>query len=418
MKNHIHWNHDLKKLMIRFCAFFLIGIAIMNIGMGFYINQARTEHKKILAAVFGNIMSAYPDVAEEELVKVLSGKGTESAGEELLAKYGVSGEYGTESFSLLERQIRYLAVFANVLFSLVFLTGSCFLLMYLGRRQRRISDLESYMGALHREGYRLDVEDNEDDELSGLRNEIYKLTVLLKEQADRAAGQKRALADSMADISHQLKTPLTSMTVLMDNLSEDNDMDPVTRQRFMSEITYQLTGMSWLITMMLKISRLDAGVVELERERLKVLDLVEEALKRLEITAEWNGVSFMLEIPQEASVFTDRKWTGEALVNIIKNAIEHSPRESKVKITAEENEVYTKISVRDYGKGITEEERDKLFRRFYHGASAREDSIGIGLALAKEIVEKQGGYISVDSQEEKGTTFVIKFLKGRQSAVK
>ena len=292
------------------------------------------------------------------------------------------------------------------------------MLMYLGRRQRRISDLESYMGALHREGYRLDVEDNEDDELSGLRNEIYKLTVLLKEQADRAAGQKRALADSMADISHQLKTPLTSMTVLMDNLSEDNDMDPVTRQRFMSEITYQLTGMSWLITMMLKISRLDAGVVELERERLKVLDLVEEALKRLEITAEWNGVSFMLEIPQEASVFTDRKWTGEALVNIIKNAIEHSPRESKVKITAEENEVYTKISVRDYGKGITEEERDKLFRRFYHGASAREDSIGIGLALAKEIVEKQGGYISVDSQEEKGTTFVIKFLKGRQSAVK
>ncbi len=411
MKNRLEWNRDLKKLMICFGTFFLIGITVMNIGIGFYINQARMEHKKILTAVLGNIVSVYPDVAEEELVKTLSGKGTETAGEELLARYGVFARYGTESFSVLEGQIHYLTVFANVLFILLFLAWCLLLLMYLGIRQRRISELESYMGALHRECYRLDVEDNEDDELSGLRNEIYKLTVLLKEQADKAAGQKRALADSVADISHQLKTPLTSMTVLMDNLSEDYDMDPVTRQRFMSEITYQLTGMSWLITTMLKISRLDAGVVELEREKLTVLALVEEALRRLEITAEWNGISFLLEIPQEASVSADKKWTEEALVNIIKNAVEHSPRESSVRITAEENEVYTRISVRDYGKGISEEERDKLFRRFFNGASAREDSIGIGLALAKEIVEKQGGYISVDSQEGKGTCFVIKFLK-------
>lgn len=248
------------------------------------------------------------------------------------------------------------------------------------------------MEMLYREGYLLDIEDNSDDELSGLRNEIYKLTVLLKEQAVRAAEQKKALADSMADISHQLKTPLTSMTVLMDNLADDIDMDPAIRRHFITEITYQLTNMSWLVSTLLKISRLDAGVVELDRESLEVASLVGEALQKVEVAAEWNQVSFALKIPEDAVLVADRKWTAEALANILKNAVEHSPRDAVVEISAEENDVYTGIFVRDRGKGIGEEERKKLFNRFYRGTSAREDSVGIGLALAKEIIEKQKGY--------------------------
>ena len=301
-------------------------------------------------------------------------------------------EYGRESFSVLERQVRSMSVFSNILLSVFFLIVSVFLLLYLKRRQLKIYGLETYMEMLYREGYLLDIEDNSDDELSGLRNEIYKLTVLLKEQAVRAAEQKKALADSMADISHQLKTPLTSMTVLMDNLADDIDMDPAIRRHFITEITYQLTNMSWLVSTLLKISRLDAGVVELDRESLEVASLVGEALQKVEVAAEWNQVSFALKIPEDAVLVADRKWTAEALANILKNAVEHSPRDAVVEISAEENDVYTGIFVRDRGKGIGEEERKKLFNRFYRGTSAREDSVGIGLALAKEIIEKQKGY--------------------------
>ena len=240
---------------------------------------------------------------------------------------------------------------------------------------------------------------------------LFRSTVLLKEQAVRAAEQKKALADSMADISHQLKTPLTSMTVLMDNLADDIDMDPAIRRHFITEITYQLTNMSWLVSTLLKISRLDAGVVELDRESLEVASLVGEALQKVEVAAEWNQVSFALKIPEDAVLVADRKWTAEALANILKNAVEHSPRDAVVEISAEENDVYTGIFVRDRGKGIGEEERKKLFNRFYRGTSAREDSVGLGLALAKEIIEKQKGYVSVESERDKGTCFAVKFLK-------
>ena len=173
----------------------------------------------------------------------------------------------------------------------------------------------------------------------------------------------------------------------------------------------QITGMSWLLTVMMKLSRLDAGVVELQGVRFQLRRFVEEVLGRLEIAAELKQISFSVEIPEGAALYGDRKWTAEALLNLIKNAIEHSPAGSVVKIAAEDNEVYTQISVRDYGAGITREEQDKLFRRFYNGNSAREDSMGIGLALAKEIVEKQGGYLSVDSRTGKGTVFVMRFVK-------
>ena len=222
--------------------------------------------------------------------------------------------------------------------------------------------------------------------------------------------QKRMLADALADISHQLKTPLTSATVLLDNLSENMDMDHTTRQRFLAEATRQLTGMSWLVTTVLKLSKLDAGMVELERAWISGKALVEDVVRRLEIAAEWRGISFSLDFPEQVSLFVDRKWTEEALLNIVKNAIEHSTDGGIVEISGEENEVYVQIAVRDHGEGMTREEQRKLFQRFYQGNSAREDSMGIGLSLAKEILEKQNGYITVDSYREGGTVFILRFL--------
>ncbi len=310
-----------------------------------------------------------------------------------------------------EKQLWFLGVFSNIFTVSFFILFAVTVFFYLKRRQIKIRGLTDYMQEINRDRYRLDMEDNGDDELSGLRNEIYKLTVFLKEKADQAVERRQALADSVTNISHQLKTPLTSITVLLDNLSENPDMDKATRGHFLSELTCQVTGMSWLIGTMLKLSRLDAGVVELERARTGVNEMVQEVLTRLEMAAEWRQVCFRVNIPADAEIYADRKWTVEGLMNIVKNAVEHSPAGGTVEISGEENEVYTQIAVRDQGGGITREEQENLFRRFYKGSLAREDSVGIGLALAREIVEKQSGTISLDSRPGGGTVFRIRFLK-------
>lgn len=407
----LSWNRELKKLAVTALCILGLGILIMNLGIGAYCNGIRTEYHGFLTAVFDNVLENYPEVQEEELIQILNRQGDGRGGSGLLARYGILAEYADASFAGQERQLQALLTGSNLFLVLFFGSIAVLGCFYFRRRQNRISGLTDYMKSLSRGDYKLEVEDNADDELSGLRNEIYKLAVLLREQAARALEQKHALSDAMADISHQLKTPLTSITVLMDNLSENDDMEKTTRQRFTAEITRQLAGMSWLITAMLKLSRLDAGVVRLERVRLRAEELVGEILQRLELAAEWREVSFSVKIPEGMALWVDRKWTGEALLNIVKNAVEHSPAGERVEISGEENEVYAQIMVRDHGKGISEEERRKLFMRFYNGNSVREDSIGIGLALAKEIVEKQDGHIIVDSREGDGTVFYLRFLK-------
>ena len=179
----------------------------------------------------------------------------------------------------------------------------------------------------------------------------------------------------------------------------------------MGEISRQLSEMSWLVATMLKLSRLEAGVVTLERRSCPMRELVESVLGRLETLAELAQVTVTPSLPDRVYFLEDRKWTEEALANILKNAIEHSQAGGAVEISGADNDVYTELRITDHGTGITREERERLFRRFYRGSTAKEDSVGIGLALAKEIVERQNGRILVDSEADRGTVFSIRFLK-------
>lgn len=172
----------------------------------------------------------------------------------------------------------------------------------------------------------------------------------------------------MANISHQLKTPMTSMTILLDNLTENEEMDQVTRHRFLSEINRQMTGMSWLIATMLKLSRLEAGVVELQRASVEAGSLVEECIAKLQTAAEWKDVLLDVQPQPGASLTVDKNWTVEALCNIVKNAIEHSPTGGSVRIATGENEIYTEIRVADSGVGISAEERENYSKGFTGGA--------------------------------------------------
>lgn len=407
------WNYEIKKLALIMGVIFLSSFCAIYVFLGIYADDIRRQNHKVLAAFFGNAAAYYPEVPEEELIQVLNIQSNENIarGEVILAQYGVFQEYGGESFAMQEEGIHFLYTIVCLFVIVFFMVNSIVVIEYLRKRQRKIQELEEYMNIINHDDYRLDLEDNSDDELTGLRNEIYKLTVLLKEQARRATEQKYVLSKSMENISHQLKTPLTSITILANNLTDNPEMDVLTRQRFLSEITYQLADMSWLITAMLKLSRLDAGVAELQPEFCRMDAIVEKTVQKLEIAAEWKQIVISTDLPEGAGLWIDAKWTVEALVNIVKNAMEHSLPGSVVEIIGEENEIYTQIAIKDYGEGITEEECERLFQRFYRGNGTKEDSFGIGLSLAKEIIEKQGGTIYVDSQAGKGTVFKIRFLR-------
>ena len=259
--------------------------------------------------------------------------------------------------------------------------------------------------------YELALADNTEDELSHLKNQLYKITLFLKEESDHAKEKKTALAESVADISHQLKTPLTSASILLDNLNENEQMPPETRRRFLREVSRQIYSMNWMIVAMLKLSRLDAGMVALKKEPFSVNRMLTEAIDHLEIFAELKGVKIRV-CGMEAQVLRvgDLDWNREAVQNILKNAIEHSKKGETVTVTLSDNAVYTSVSIANPGAPITKEKIKKIFERYYSAANDGSSNIGIGLPLAKAILEKQNAYLSVES-ENGYNVFIIKYLK-------
>lgn len=364
-----------------------------------------------VAALIGSVMEAYPGISEESILQVLNRSNNIEKGIQILKQYGVFVDDKVGTFAGQERRMTVLQLELCLLAVASGASTLIIVFLYLEKRQEGLRNICGYMEELARGNYGLDIQDNGDDELSGLKNEVYKLTVFFREQAQQAAADRRALADSVADISHQLKTPLTSVMVLADNLSESEGMPEETRRHFLSEITRQLASVSWLVSTLLKLSRLEAGVVELKREPLSVARLAKEVCEKLELNAEWNQVGLSVDIADGIEILGDFQWLTEAVLNIVKNAIEHSTTGSVVELRADDNDVYTLLAVHNWGPEIPDEEQRHLFERFYRGGSASSDSVGIGLALAKEIVVRLGGYITVESKEENGTFFLIKFLK-------
>ena len=286
---------------------------------------------------------------------------------------------------------------------------SLFALGFTAWRYRQIDQLSSYLRRITAGEHTLDIRDNDEGELSILKSEIYKVTVLLTEYNERLLAEKRGLSDSLSDISHQLKTPLTSMMVMADLLSGDN-LPPDKRREFTDHIRQQLERIQWLVSSLLKISKLDAGVVPFKKVPVNVPALIRKSLAPLLIPIEVKEQVLETEGP-DVTFEGDEGWMSEALVNILKNCVEHTPRGGRLRIEWTGNPLYTEIRIRDTGAGIAPEDIPHIFTRFYRGKNAADDSVGIGLAMAKEIVRRQNGDITVDSVPGEGTTFLVKLYK-------
>jgi signal transduction histidine kinase len=221
---------------------------------------------------------------------------------------------------------------------------------------------------------------------------------------------KTALSNLIAEISHHIKTPLTSLGVLADLLAEDPPQED--RHAFVERLRAQLGRIQWLVAALLKLARLDAGTAVFKSEPVDVRRLIERALEPLQIPIEIKKQRLVVHGDEGASFTGDINWSAEALTNVVKNCVEHTSEGGKIEISYGANALYTEIIVSDDGEGIASRDLPNIFNRFYRGANAGENSVGIGLALAKAIFTAQGGDIAVHSQGGVGTSFEIRFFHG------
>lgn len=276
------------------------------------------------------------------------------------------------------------------------------------RRYKNLNDLNDYLSLVCKGIYDMNIDDNTEGELSILKNNLYKVITLLQSQNEYLKNDKLYLADSIADISHQLKTPLTSMMVMCELL--ENEENPDKRQEFVSVINNQLSKMKWLITNILKISKLDADATEFKRDEVSISKVLDDSLKPFALTAELKNIA----IQNGANDFVfngDESWTVEAVSNIVKNCLEHTNDGGKITISSESTNLYNKLTISDNGCGIAEEDLPHIFERFYHGKNSSKDSVGIGLALAKTVFEKENASVTVESEQGRGSVFEIRFYK-------
>lgn len=310
------------------------------------------------------------------------------------------------------------AVIAYFFFSLsvalfVFISYSIlaiFFYLFTKWRYKEIEKLSMYLRKISSGEFSLDVRDNEEGELSILKNEIYKVTLMLSEQSSQLTKDKVYLTDAISDISHQLKTPLTSMMVMAD-LIEDSRTTPAKRKEFTHNIRMQLERMEWLVSALLKLSKIDAGTIHFKSEPVYMKNIIEKAVAPLLIPIEIRGQTLTIEGEDSAKILGDYNWTAEALGNIIKNCVDHTPEGGSLVISFSENTLFTEVTIQDTGKGIPKEDLPYIFRRFYKGKNASEESVGIGLALAHSIITHQQGDIEVQSEVGVGTQFRITFYK-------
>lgn len=366
-----------------------------------------TENEKI-ANILTLVNKEYPKVKQYDIAKIMK-KASKGNTDNILSKYG----YEVDSSFWIKEEKTITTVFLGWMLGAVIITALCIeliFLMYNKKKDSEINDITKLIEAINNKNYSLEIDSLSEDELSILKNEIYKTTIFLKENADNSARDKESLKKSLQDISHQLKTPLTSILINLDNVMKDSDMEPEVRFGFLRQIRRDTESMNFMIQTLLKLSKFETNTITFNQNNVKLVEIIDEAIDNVAALSDLRDVDIEKKIKGDIDLYCDRTWMCEALKNILKNAVEHSPEGSSVEISVSKNKLYTEISIADHGTGISEKDISHIFERFYKDQDATNDSIGIGLALSRDIIESQNGKIRVQSEPGRGTTFFIQIF--------
>lgn len=403
MKNKI----QLKKAII----FSLLIIVFFNIVFGIYsFYQYRvynTNLNKNIASIVTKIGEKYPNVDRNEIVDILNDSDKKDS--DVLKEYGIDLY---KDSAILEND-KYFNIF--LIFNLLLITVSStavllIFLRYSRAQNKKIYEIAKYIEQINNKDYTLDIDDNTEDELSILKSEVYKTTVMLKEMAENSTKDKMSLKDSLAEISHQLKTPLTSIIIMLDNILDNPQMDMDTRNDFVKDMKRSVVNINFLVNSLLALSRLEVNAVTFYRKEINIDDILNESIHNLAALCDLKNIRINVYNNTKIIINCDFKWQVEAITNILKNCIEHSNTNSEINIYCDKNKLYSKIKIQDFGIGIDNKDLPHIFEKFYKGKNSSSNSVGIGLYLAKTIIEKDNGYIQAESEVNKGTAFTIKYF--------
>lgn len=401
-------NREVKKILFLNLIYFFI-IIIIGLVLSLYsFNLYKKNLIRNNSILVGNILKNHPELEEEVINELILNSDTYDYGTEILNKYGLDDPKYFD-YLKVNNELKQNIFLTNILFIIIlFMLVSITYLIFIKNQYRKINKIDKYMNKILNNDYSLDIRDYVEGDISTLKNDVYKMTIKLKEQTELSIKDKKYLEETLADISHQIKTPLTSMYVINDILS-DNNLDKKSQIEFLNKNRNQLERIEWLVTTLLKISRLDSGMVTLKRDNINIEDLINKTIEPIKIMAELKNISIETNI-ETTNFYLDFNWTLEALTNILKNACEHTNNNGSIKIEVNENPLYLNIKIIDNGVGISESDKKHIFDRFYKGKT-NKDSIGIGLNMAKKIINLQNGEIECISKINEGTTFDIKFYK-------
>lgn len=401
MKNKTELKKYLKKAVL--CTLIFAGLALLVTFIEYRIYTVNFNNK--IYSVLNVIKSEYPDISEDKIMEVLNSD--DDTKELFLEKYGIE----TDKDSIVLKNDSYFRMFVVINITGVVILSFLLELFYLKHNRRKDKDIEeisSYIEQINKGNYKLNIDNNSEDELSILKNEVYKTMIMLKEGAENSKKDKLSLKDSLGDISHQLKTPLTSIIIALENLEDNPDLDIETREKFIKNIKRDINNIRFLVESILKLSKLDTNTVDFMDKNIELEHLINESVGNVKNLCDLKNIRIDIPNKIEGNINCDEHWQTEALTNIIKNAAEHA--DTYVKIKTENNNVYTKIMIINDGANIDKSDLKHIFERFYRGKNASKDSIGIGLALSKKIIEKDNGYIDAESENNR-TTFTIKYFK-------
>lgn len=404
MKNKI----ELKKMCITSCIVIIIFLITFSILIYKQYKTYTYNFNQKIAGIIDNVLEKYPDIEKREIVEILNS--SDKTNNEILREYGIELdkdsvilENNTDFQKFIIIDINTLIVFILILSIIVF--------KYNHSESKKINEITKYIEEINRGNYKLNIEENTEDELSILKNELYKITIMLKEVAENSQKDKTTLKDSLSDISHQIKTPITSILIMLDNILSDENMPEDIKKDFIKDIKREIVNIKFLVESILKLSKIDSNSIKFIKKEVLIKDIINEAVKNVSMLSELKNIEIIVSGDDSIKTICDLKWQVEAITNILKNCIEHSYENRKIYINYNQNNMYTELKIEDNGTGIDAKDLPHIFERFYKGKNSSSDSVGIGLALSKSIIESNNGYIQVDSKLNKGTTFIIKYLK-------
>lgn len=403
MKNKI----ELKKYIIStLIVFICLFVLFLFLNIYEYKTYTKNFNNKI-SAIINVIKKDYPKITDKEIIEIINNDTLKT--NDFFNKYGID----VNNKSILIKNDRDYYKFLAINLSFLTITVVILLIIYIRynyKKEKDIKDIIKCIEQINKKNYEIQIDSISEDELSILKNEIYKTTIMLKEAAENSSKDKLNLKKSLEDISHQLKTPLTSILVMLDNIIEDSNMEEKIRNDFIVDIKRNVLNINFLVQSLLKLSKFDANAIHFVKQENDLKTIVEESIKNVSTLCDLRNINIKLNIKENSKIICDDKWQIEALTNIIKNAIEHSKNNSNIIINIENNNVYSMIEVIDFGEGIAKKDIKHIFERFYRCKNTKTDSIGIGLALAKTIIEEDKGTISVESNKLE-TKFIIKYYK-------